>query len=619
MAVRMRWRQSPNRPHEGYHHSVANQASSHMAPSDAVTASSWSQELAELALRLGVCARDFSRPFVRRAPTVVSFQTLRRSRDLRGCYPRSPARAPRAPLTQVQITWGQSLSGQDERELAEQALRESEARLRLAVEAAGLGIYHRDLRGNGSWWSRELYAILGLAPGTGASFEMIWSITHPEDRGRMMRALEAALDPAGVGTLAAEFRIVRPETGEIRWLQVRGRTLFEREDERTVPRTQTGIVLDVTERKQAEEPLKRADRQKSEFLATLAHELRNPLAPIRNASEVLHHLLSSHSAARRPLAILIRQTTQLSRLVDDLLDIARIEQGRTLLHEEPLAIAEIIDQAVETVQPLVREKSHHLTIEKPSAPAYVLGDRTRLVQCVTNLLQNAAKYTDPQGEIRIRASASGTEITIEVHDNGSGIAPDELAHIFDLFAQSEHTVHRAQGGLGIGLAVVRHLVEMHGGSVEATSEGLGRGSTFTIRLWQLEPRQAVPIQGTRMVGPRRRILIVDGDADAADSLAMLLNLEGHEVEVAYSALSGLEAAQRLIPDIVLLEIQLPWMNGYEVARRLRAHPALGATRLLAVSGLAQPEDRERARAAGFDRHLVKPIDPEQFERVLAAL
>lgn len=511
------------------------------------------------------------------------------------------------------------MSDQDAREVAEQALRESEARLRLAMKAAGLGIYHQDLRSESAWWSPELYAILGLARGARASFEMIWAITRPEDRDRTMRALEAALDPAGAGILAAEFRILRPETGEIRWLQVRGRTLFEREGERIVPRAHTGVVLDVTTRKQAEESLKRSERQKSEFLATLAHELRNPLAPIRNAGEILQRVLGGHSAARLPLAILIRQTTQLSRLVDDLLDIARIEQGRILLHEEPLAMMEIIDQAIETVQPLVREKSHHLTVERPPTPVYVLGDRARLVQCITNLLQNAAKYTDSGGEIRIAAWAAGTEITIEVHDNGTGIAPDELPHIFDLFVQSKHTVHRAQGGLGIGLAVVRHLVEMHGGSIKATSEGLGRGSTFTIRLWQLEHRQATPVQGAQMVGPRRRILIVDGDADAADSLAMLLKLEGHEVEVAYSALSGLEAALRVVPDIVLLEIQLPWMNGHEMVRRLRANPALRATRLLALSGLAQPEDREQARAAGFDRHLMKPVDPEELERVLAAL
>lgn len=511
------------------------------------------------------------------------------------------------------------LSGEESRERAEQALRESEERLRLAIEAAGFGIYQEDLHNARTWWSPELYAITGAARETPVSLEAIRSLTHPEDQRRIERALEDALSASGAGVLEAEFRIVRPDTGETRWLHVKGRTRFATEGGQAIALTHTGIVIDVTDRKQAEESQRLGDRQKREFLAMIAHELRNPLAPIANAAEVLRHLLGPRADAQRPLSILIRQTGHLTRLIDDLLDIARIEQGRMALHEEALEITEIIDQAVETVQPLVRGKSHELTIEKPPKPIYVLGDRARLVQCVANLLQNAAKYTNKGGKIRIAASSSDTQVTIEVRDNGIGIAPEALPHIFELFVQGTHTENRAGGGLGIGLAIVRHLVELHGGSIDAQSEGLGRGARFTIRLFELQPWPTEPPQGTRLVGPRRRILVIDSDADAADSLAMLLELEGHEVEVTYSALSGLEAAQRLMPEVVLIEVKLPWMNGYEVARRLRAHPALGATRIVALSALAQTQDRERAQASGFDRHLVKPVDRKELERVLAEL
>lgn len=509
------------------------------------------------------------------------------------------------------------MNGEAEQELAREALRESEERLRLAVEAAGFGIYHCDLRKGSTWWSHELYSLTGIAPDTPPGIERMRTLTHPEDRERVRKAAQAAFSSPGPAVFEEEFRIVRADTGATRWLRVRGRTRSGAEGGRSVTLAHTGIVLDVTERKQMEESLRLVDWQKSGFLAAIAHELRDPLAPIRNAAEILHRLLGSHAEARRPLSILIRQTSQLARLVDDLLDIVHIEQGGIALQEEPLEIGEIIDQALEIVEPIVREKSHHFSVAKPPARAFVLGDRVRLVQCVANLLQNAAKYSNAGEEIGIAAWTSGSKVTIEVHDNGIGIAPDVLPQIFELFVQSGQAADRAQRGFRSGLAIVRHLVELHGGSIEARSEGLARGATFTIRLWELEPWPTAPTQGAPISSPRRRILIVDPDADAADSLATLLKLEGHEIEVAYSALSGLEAAQRLIPDVVLLDVQLPWMNGYELARRIRAHAALGETRIVALSGSA--ESRERARAVEFDRFLPKPLDPEQLAQVLAAL
>lgn len=362
--------------------------------------------------------------------------------------------------------------------------------------------------------------------------------------------------------------------------------------------------------------LERLDGDKNDFLAMLAHELRNPLAPIRNVGEVLAHLLHDQPATRRPLAILRRQTDQLTRLVEDLLDISRIQQGRLALQERPVEVGEILDQALETVQPLVREKRHELTVERLQSPAFVLGDSGRLVQCVANLLQNAAKYTPPGGQIHVAAAQSGTKVSIVVRDNGAGIPPALLPHIFEPFVQNEETLKHARGGLGIGLAIVKRLVGMHGGSVEAASDGEGRGSTFAIHLWQMEPTQAPGESGGAAAEARRkRILVVDDHPDAADTLAAILAAAGHTVEVAYSGLSALAAAEQLQPDAILLELDLPRISGYEVARRLRARSELRATLLVALSN--HEGDEAAARAAGFDRYLRKPLTVRALERALA--
>jgi CheY-like chemotaxis protein/nitrogen-specific signal transduction histidine kinase len=362
--------------------------------------------------------------------------------------------------------------------------------------------------------------------------------------------------------------------------------------------------------------LERTDREKNSFLAMVAHELRSPLAPIRNVGEVLAHVLRNHPDALRPLAILRRQTGQLSRLVDDLLDISRIQQGRLTLQERPVEIADILDQAVETVQPLLREQRHDLTVERPQTPALVFGDRARLVQCVANLLQNAAKYTRPGGQIHLAVTQAGPRVSISVRDNGAGIAPALLPHVFEPFVQSEETRVHARGGLGIGLAIVKRLVEMHGGGVEALSEGEGRGSTFTIHLWRLESVQASAEPESAAAGaPPKHILVVDAHPDAADTVAAILTAKGHRVDLAYSALSALADAERLRPDAILLDLELPRMSGYEVARRLRAQPELRATQLIALSG--NKDDEPAARAAGFDRYLRKPIDIAALEHMLA--
>ena len=362
--------------------------------------------------------------------------------------------------------------------------------------------------------------------------------------------------------------------------------------------------------------LERIEREKNSFLAMLAHELRSPLAPIRNVGEVLEHMTQDQPAATRPLAILKRQTDQLARLVDDLLDISRIQQGRLTLQERPVEVGEILEQALETVQPLLLEKRHNLSVERLRAPAFVLGDGARLVQCVGNLLQNAAKYTQPGGEIHLAVTEAGAKVSVTVRDNGAGIDPALLPRIFEPFVQSEETREYSRGGLGIGLAIVRRLVEMHGGSVEAFSEGEGRGSTFSIHLWRMELTQGPGELTGHAAGARPRwILVVDASPDAADTMAAILTAMGHRVEVAYSALSALADAERLRPEVVLLDLDLPRISGYELARRLRSQSGLRATLLIALA--SQQGHEPAARAAGFDDCLVKPIAVATLERLLA--
>lgn len=380
----------------------------------------------------------------------------------------------------------------------------------------------------------------------------------------------------------------------------------------------TELTLEVSRREAAEAELRLSVQQKDAFLAVLAHELRNPLSPIRHASELLTRVVGDDPKAQGLLAIIGRQADQLTRLVDDLLDVARICQNRIVLRPQPIEIRCLIEQAVETVQPVIAEKNHQLQVNRPAEPLYVHGDRARLSQSLGNLLQNAAKYTDSGGTISLTVTATDTEVEVEVRDTGIGIAEYLLPRVFDPFVQSERTLDRADGGLGIGLSIVKGLIEMHGGTVAATSAGAYRGSTFTIRLPRVAPPPAVLEQAHPTV-PRakRRVLVVDDNFDAADSLALLLRSEGHEADTAYSAADALEAIERLQPEIVLLDIGLPQIDGYEIAKYLRASNAVPGMRLIALTGYGQKEDRERARAAGFDGHLLKPADMGALQQVLA--
>jgi PAS domain S-box-containing protein len=385
-----------------------------------------------------------------------------------------------------------------------------------------------------------------------------------------------------------------------------------------LPDGRFGVVCyfrDISMHVRARAQLETADRQKDEFLAMLAHELRNPLAPIRNAGEVLERLSTLDTQARSAVGIVQRQVRNLTRIVDDLLDVSRITLGHIELQRQPLQLGDIVAQAVEVVEPLVRERRQRLSVTSHQFMR-LNADPARLVQCIANVLGNAAKYTDPGGIIRLETRSEDGQAVVAVSDNGSGISKELLPKVFDLFVQGDRTLDRAQGGLGIGLSVVKRLVEMHGGSVAATSEGPGRGSIFEIRLPLPEdaPAAAAPAPASELAP--RRILVVDDNVDAADSLAMVLRLVGHEVEVATSAQQALAVIAALQADAAILDIGLPGMTGHELASRIRELPGLKSIRLIALTGYGQAEDKLRAQLAGFDAHLVKPAELNALQRVL---
>lgn len=395
------------------------------------------------------------------------------------------------------------------------------------------------------------------------------------------------------------------------------------------------LQTEVTERTRVELALKEADRHKDEFLAMLAHELRNPLAPIHNALALMGRTSVTDPQLLWSRDVIARQVVHLTRLVDDLLDVSRITRGKINLNKEILDLGTLVARTVETVQPLLEERGHTLTVEIPDAVLAVIGDPTRLTQALGNVLSNAAKYTDRGGRIALSAARSGSEVLIRVRDNGIGIPPDLMPMIFNLFTQLDRTSGLPQSGLGIGLALVQRLVEMHGGSVTAHSDGLGRGSEFVIRLplfihdpagesdTKLHTRSAleqsmINAEGTA-TRTQRRILVADDNNDALESLATLLQLSGHEVYTAANGAIALESAEQNRPEVALLDIGMPKLDGYEVARRIRAQPWGQHITLVALTGWGQDSDRRRSQEAGFDSHLVKPLDLDKLTELLAAL
>jgi PAS domain S-box-containing protein len=502
-----------------------------------------------------------------------------------------------------------------ERQRLEAALRDSEARLRLAQEAGGLGIHDFDPSSGRIDWDARVRELWGVDEGVEITYEVFLAGVHPDDRDATARAVAAALDPAGPGRFFCEYRVVNAKDGLTRWIAATGRVAFAG----SRPVRLIGTVQDVSAIKQADAALREADRRKDEFLATLAHELRNPLAPIRQAAAVGQLPSATPAQMRWGFEVIARQADRMALLLNDLMDVSRITRGRIELDCVQVSLREVIDAAVETVGPLIESRRHALLVDVPHDGFRLMADPLRLSQIVSNLLANAAKYTHPGGAIRLSAAREGDAIRLAVADNGVGIAPHHLETVFEMFAQDASAGSHGEGGLGIGLALARALVELHGGTLTASSAGKGKGAEFVIRLPAevKAPREHAEYVPAPAV-PRRRVLVVDDNVDAAESLAMLLRLNGHETHVTYNGFSGLDAASRVRPEAVMVDLGMPGMDGLQFARHLRRMEGGNAMTLIAVTGWGQPEIRERTLQAGFDHHVTKPLDPQTLGTLLAA-
>ncbi|WP_425613586.1 PAS domain S-box protein [Anatilimnocola sp. NA78] len=491
-----------------------------------------------------------------------------------------------------------------DRKKAEEAVRKSEALFRSMADNAPAMLWVTNLTGHCTFMSAHWYEFTGRTPGKDVGYGWLEAI-HPDDLDRTRRTFLSATE--GQLPFSIEYR-VRRHDGEYRWAVDAGLPRFEAGKFQGF----VGCVFDVHERKIAEDAnirlvqeLRNTDQRKDEFLATLAHELRNPLAPIRNALQILKLPRVDAETVERSREMMERQVHHLVRLVDDLLDVSRVMRGRIELRKERIELATVVARAVETVQPLMDAQGHNLNVQLPKESLLLDADPVRLTQVVGNLLTNAAKYTEANGRIWLTAERDGSEAVLKVLDSGIGISAGMLHRIFELFVQVDHATTKAQGGLGIGLTLVKNLVQLHNGSVEARSAGLGQGSEFVVRL----PISAQALRAKGDSGPARsrqpilasghRMLVVDDNQDAALSFAMLLRLQGHEVRVAHSGLAALEVTKAFVPDIVFLDIGMPGMDGYEVARQMRQLTGLENVVLAALTGWGQQEDRRRTAEAGF--------------------
>ncbi len=446
----------------------------------------------------------------------------------------------------------------------------------------------------------------------------------PEDQHRIMDEFFPSVLKKGHGETEVKFRHF--QTGEARWMAYKVLTLTDAAGQ---PVAFATVSQDVTERRRMEDELRQlaanlsdADRRKDEFLATLAHELRNPLAPIRNALQIMQ-LSPDPEVHEQSRSLMQRQLDQIVRLVDDLLDVSRISTGKLVLRKERVELRSVVNGAVETSRPLIERMGHRLTVTLPEQKLTVDADPTRLGQVFCNLLNNAAKYSDRGGHVRLTAERQGGDVLVSVNDTGVGIAADHLPGIFQMFSQVEGTLERSQDGLGIGLTLVKRLVELHGGRIEARSEGPGKGSEFVVRL-PLVAEASGPLAPAATGEPPApesslRILIVDDNRDSADSLGMLLRIMGNDIRTAYDGQQGVDLAGEFRPDVLLLDIGLPKLNGFEACRRIREQPWGQRMTVIAVTGWGQDGDRQRTHEAGFDYHMVKPVDPQAVMKLLAGL
>jgi PAS domain S-box-containing protein len=500
-----------------------------------------------------------------------------------------------------------------EREAATERQRDSDLRFRTLADGSPVLLWVNG-RDGCEFVNRAYLDFVGLATDVEVK-GYDWSrYVHPEDRHPYMQAYLTAFDARG--PFSAEFRFRRAD-GEWRWMR-----------SEATPRVEAdsfvgyvGASIDITERRRAEEALVEADRRKDTFLAVLAHELRNPLAPIRTGLELLRVAGDKPGAIARIQPVLERQVSHMVRLIDDLLDVSRITSGKILLQRQPTALGDLVQAAVDASRAGIDAAGLRLSVDIPATPVILDVDPTRFVQVISNLLHNAAKFTDRGGVVGITATVDDSTappiLTLTVTDSGIGIPAAMVSKVFDLFAQVEGT-GRAKSGLGIGLALARQLIEMHGGTIEARSAGLNQGSAFAIRIpalsWKALTEQPLPAEIQRCTGVR--VLVIDDNVDAADMLAALVSALGGEARTTYDGRAGLEAAADFRPDVILLDIGMPGMDGYETCRRLRAGPVGESAYIVAVTGWGQPQDRERALSEGFDAHLTKPADPRLVEKLL---
>ncbi|MDO8680519.1 MAG: PAS domain S-box protein [Acidobacteriota bacterium] len=497
-------------------------------------------------------------------------------------------------------------------------LRENRDVLSLAMGAGQMGAWSRDLVADTVWWSRELEQIVGLPPGgLGQTEGGFRGMIHDDDRPRVAKVVQEALEQHEDYTV--EFRI-RHASGEWLWMEGCGKATYGADGK---PQMLYGLGIDVTERHRAVEALKEADRRKDEFLATLAHELRNPLAPISSGLHIMRMSKDDPAAVANARAIMERQVRQMVRLVDDLLDVARISTGKVELQRSPMELASAIQDAAETSGPVIAQSGHRLEIANARPAVWVDADRTRLAQVFANLLNNSAKYSEPGRTIRIGTRHDGDLAVVTLKDEGIGIRPEMLPRVFEMFRQADRSGPYSHGGLGIGLFIVKRLVEMHGGTIDVRSNGPGTGTEFEVRL----PAIAAPAATVAAESdaddpasqPRRRVLVVDDNQDAAEALAMILSMSGHDTELAHDGIEALNAAASFRPEVIFLDIGMPTLDGHETARRIREQPWGKDMVLVALTGWGQAEDRRKSREAGFNHHLVKPADPTLVAELLSKL
>ena len=505
------------------------------------------------------------------------------------------------------------------------ALAASEERFRLATEAMRGGLYDWDLQTDQVFRSVGMQTLIGYSPEQQDSSSDWWlRRIHPDDlAGPWKEALLAR--SSGLPAFDVQYR-VRHQDGNWVWVWDRGRIV---RDEKGEAVRIVGHRTDISAQKSAEDALKEADRRKDEFLAMLSHELRNPLAPIRNALNAMRTGIAPGLEPQESWEVIDRQVTHLTRLVDDLLDVSRISRNELQLHRSGFNLAEAVNAAIEASTPLLDQRGLHFNVSLPAEPVYVDGDLIRLTQVFTNLLNNSAKYTPRGGQVWLTAEMQSESVAVRVRDSGIGIPADKLPRVFQMFYQGNGHRPHPEGGFGIGLTLVARIVQLHGGTVEAHSAGPNTGSEFIVRLPVLSKDAAMPqgqdrdfqhsnTDARKSAASMRRVLVVDDNVDSAESLALLLKLQGHDIRIAHDGLEAVRIASEFFPDAVLLDIGIPGMNGYDVARRMRQQPWGQNILIIAQTGWGQEKDRDSSREAGCDAHLTKPVDYDVLIKLLAA-